>query len=43
MPESAAASHARRWSTGDLVTLQDFAHRWLDFPCTLAPWTTPAG
>jgi glutamate racemase len=43
MPESAAASHARLWTTGDLGTLQDFAHRWLDFPCTLAPWTTPAG
>jgi glutamate racemase len=38
---------ARLWTTGDLGTLQDFAHRWLDFPCTLAPLRTstdrPAG
>lgn len=46
MPESAVAPHARLWTTGDLGTLQDFAHRWLDFPCTLAPLdplATPAG
>jgi glutamate racemase len=42
VPGSVATPHARLWTTGDLGTLQDFVHRWLDFPCTLAPLTTPA-
>lgn len=35
---SATTPLAQLWSTGDVVTLRGFVHRWLDFPCAFETW-----